>query len=90
MLLHSREGSGEHRLVDVGAIIEEALGVAQGVRQLSNLTTYPTVERRAPKGCVDQLDGDIREVVDKVERVPDLVGDAGSKPAKLSKLLRLD
>jgi GAF domain-containing protein len=28
MLLHSREGSGEHRLVDINAIVEEALNLA--------------------------------------------------------------
>ena len=28
MLLHSREGSGEHRLVDVNAIVEESLNLA--------------------------------------------------------------
>jgi signal transduction histidine kinase len=28
MLLHSREGSGEHRLVDVNAIVDEALNLA--------------------------------------------------------------
>ena len=26
MLLHSREGSGEHRLVDANALVEESLG----------------------------------------------------------------
>jgi hypothetical protein len=28
MLLHSREGSGEHRLVDANALVEEALNLA--------------------------------------------------------------
>ena len=28
MLLHSREGSGEHRLVDINAIVEESLNLA--------------------------------------------------------------
>jgi hypothetical protein len=28
MLLHSREGSGEHRLVDVNALVEESLNLA--------------------------------------------------------------
>src|SRR5262249_49918439 len=28
MLLHSREGSGEHRLVDVSALVEESLNLA--------------------------------------------------------------
>ena len=28
MLLHSREGSGEHRLVDINALVEEGLNLA--------------------------------------------------------------
>jgi hypothetical protein len=28
MLLHSREGSGEHRIVDVNALVEESLNLA--------------------------------------------------------------
>ena len=28
MLLHSREGSGEHRLVDINAVVEESLNLA--------------------------------------------------------------
>ena len=28
MLLHSREGSGEHRLVDINALVEESLNLA--------------------------------------------------------------
>jgi two-component system NtrC family sensor kinase len=28
MLLHSREGSGEHRLVDINVIVEESLNLA--------------------------------------------------------------
>jgi hypothetical protein len=28
MLLHSREGSGEHRVVDINAIVEESLNLA--------------------------------------------------------------
>ena len=28
MLLHSREGSGEHRLVDANALVEESLNLA--------------------------------------------------------------
>ena len=28
MLLHSREGSGEHRLIDVNALVEESLNLA--------------------------------------------------------------
>jgi two-component system, NtrC family, sensor kinase len=28
MLLHSREGSGEHRVVDINALVEESLNLA--------------------------------------------------------------
>jgi two-component system NtrC family sensor kinase len=28
MLLHSRQGSGEHRLVDINALVEESLNLA--------------------------------------------------------------
>ena len=28
MLLHSREGSGEHRLIDVNALVEDSLNLA--------------------------------------------------------------
>jgi signal transduction histidine kinase len=34
MLLHSREGSGEHRLVDINALVEESLNLAyHGARE---------------------------------------------------------
>ena len=28
MLLHSRQGSGEHRLIDINAVVEESLNLA--------------------------------------------------------------
>ena len=32
MLLHSRQGSGEHRLVDINALVEESLNLAYTAR----------------------------------------------------------
>jgi two-component system, NtrC family, sensor kinase len=42
MLLHSREGSGEHRPVDINALVEESLNLAwHGARRRSDQTTSP-------------------------------------------------
>ena len=40
MLLHSREGSGEHRVVDINALVEESLNLAwHGARVRSRAST---------------------------------------------------
>ena len=64
MLLHSREGSGEHRLVDINALVEESLNLAyhgaRAEKQGFNITlerssTRPLVKsissRRRSRGC---------------------------------------
>ena len=59
--------------------------IAQSVRQFGNLSTrlrgdFYAVQRLAQ--FVDQFSRDSREIVDKVERVLDLVGDAGGELAQ--------
>ena len=65
MLLHSREGSGEHRLVDINALVEESLNLAyhgaRAEKQGFNITlervarsrppARPTSSRRTSRGC---------------------------------------
>ena len=64
MLLHSREGSGEHRVVDVNALVEESLNLAyhgaraekQGFnitleRSLDPAAGAADVSRRTSRGC---------------------------------------
>ena len=42
MLLHSREGSGEHRPVDINALVEEGLNLAyHGARRKSRVSMSP-------------------------------------------------
>ena len=63
MLLHSREGSGEHRTVDINALVEEGLNLRITVRvpksrvSISNLRSHlirrwerPTSFRRTSRG----------------------------------------
>ena len=65
MLLHSREGSGEHRLVDINAIVEESLNLAyygaraekQGFEIVLKRSFDPTV------GEVDVFPQDITRVL---------------------------
>jgi signal transduction histidine kinase len=45
MLLHSREGSGEHRLVDVNAIVEESLNLAYHGARAEKQGFNITIER---------------------------------------------
>jgi two-component system, NtrC family, sensor kinase len=64
MLLHSREGSGEHRVVDINALVEESLNLAyHGARAGNKASTSPwsghsmrllgkpTYFRRMSRGC---------------------------------------
>jgi signal transduction histidine kinase len=45
MLLHSREGSGEHRLVDVNALVEESLNLAYHGARAEKQSFNITLER---------------------------------------------
>jgi signal transduction histidine kinase len=45
MLLHSREGSGEHRLVDVNALVEESLNLAYHGARAENQNFKINMER---------------------------------------------
>jgi two-component system NtrC family sensor kinase len=45
MLLHSREGSGEHRLVDVNALVEESLNLAYHGARAENQRFQINMER---------------------------------------------
>ena len=53
MLLHSREGSGEHRQVDVNALVEEAVNLAyhgaRAEKQGFNITLERTLDPAAVK-----------------------------------------
>ena len=65
MLLHSREGSGEHRLVDINALVEESLNLAyhgaRAEKQGFNITLERSFDpgrrrgrlssRRRSRGC---------------------------------------
>src|SRR6516165_1815815 len=67
--------------------------VAQSVRQFGNLSTrlrgdFYAVQRLAQ--FVDQFSRDSREIVDKVERVLDLLSDTGGELTKRCQLLGLD
>ena len=65
---------------------------AQHVRQLVDLLARLVVDRQVLHGVlqlVDQLAGDGREIVDEIERVLDLVRDAGGELAERGELLRL-
>jgi hypothetical protein len=45
MLLHSREGSGEHRLVDVNSLVEESLNLAYHGARAENQSFKVNMER---------------------------------------------
>jgi signal transduction histidine kinase len=61
MLLHSREGSGEHRLVDINAIVEESLNLAyhgaRAEKQGFNITLERSLDPAA--GAADVFPQDI-------------------------------
>ena len=65
MLLHSREGSGEHRFVDINAIVEESLNLAyhgaRAEKQGFNITLERSLDPTA--GEVDVLPQDITRVL---------------------------
>src|SRR5262249_18362182 len=61
MLLHSREGSGEHRVVDINAVVEESLNLAwhgaRAEKQGFNITLERSLDPTA--GEVDVFPQDI-------------------------------
>ena len=65
MLLHSREGSGEHRLVDINAIVEESLNLAyhgaRAEKQGFTITMEKSLDPTA--GQVDVFPQDITRVL---------------------------
>ena len=65
MLLHSREGSGEHRLADINAIVEESLNLAyhgaRAEKQGFNITLQRSFDPAA--GEVDVFPQDITRVL---------------------------
>jgi two-component system, NtrC family, sensor kinase len=65
MLLHSREGSGEHRSVDINAIVEESLNLAwhgaRAEKQGFNITMEKSLDPTA--GEVDVFPQDITRVL---------------------------
>jgi two-component system NtrC family sensor kinase len=65
MLLHSREGSGEHRLVDINALVEESLNLAyhgaRAEKQGFNITLQRSLDPAA--GKVDVFPQDITRVL---------------------------
>jgi hypothetical protein len=67
--------------------------VAQGVRQFGYFGQRITIDLPFAESFlqfVDQLDRDTGEIIDEIERVFDLVSDAGGKLAERSQLLCLD
>ena len=65
MLLHSREGSGEHRLVDINALVEEGLNLAyhgaRAEKQGFNITLERSLDPAA--GAADVFPQDITRVL---------------------------
>ena len=65
MLLHSREGSGEHRLIDINALVEESLNLAyhgaRAEKQGFNITLERSLDPAA--GEVDVFPQDITRVL---------------------------
>ncbi|WP_298879723.1 ATP-binding protein [uncultured Bradyrhizobium sp.] len=64
MLLHSREGSGEHRLADINAIVEESLNLAYHGARAEKPNFNVTLERDfdAAAGMVDVYPQEITRV----------------------------
>jgi signal transduction histidine kinase len=51
MLLHSREGSGEHRIVDINALVEESLNLAYHGARAEKQSFNVTLERSFDAGA---------------------------------------
>jgi signal transduction histidine kinase len=65
MLLHSREGSGEHRVVDINALVEESLNLAYHGARAEKQGFNITIERSLDSGAgqVDVFPQDITRVL---------------------------
>jgi signal transduction histidine kinase len=65
MLLHSRQGSGEHRLVDINALVDESLNLAYHGARAEKQGFNITLERSfdPPAGEVDLFPQDITRVL---------------------------
>jgi signal transduction histidine kinase len=65
MLLHSREGSGEHRVVDINALVEESLNLAYHGARAEKQRFNITIERSLDSGAgqVDVFPQDITRVL---------------------------
>jgi two-component system, NtrC family, sensor kinase len=65
MLLHSREGSGEHRVVDINALVEESLNLAyhgaRAEKQGFNITLERSLDPTA--GQADVFPQDVTRVL---------------------------
>ena len=76
------------------AVLHDLVEIAlQRIRNLANLRSQLAVEVRSAKRLpqfVNEFDRDAREIVDEIERVLDLVRDAGGELTKRRELLRLD
>jgi two-component system, NtrC family, sensor kinase len=90
MLLHSREGSGEHRAVDINALVEESLNLAyhgaRAERQGFNITLERALDPAA--GEIDLFPQEITRVLLNLisngfyatMKRKELTGDAGFEP----------
>ena len=76
------------------AVLHDLVEIAlQHIGDLVDLGAQLAVEVRASKRLpqlVDQLDGERREIIDEIERVLDLVRNAGRQLAERGELFRLD
>ena len=75
------------------AVLHDLVEIAlQRIRNLADLCSQLAVEVRSGKRLpqfVNEFDRDRREIVDEIERVLDLVRDAGGELTKRGELLRL-
>jgi signal transduction histidine kinase len=78
MLLHSRQGSGEHRPVDINAVVEESLNLAyhgaRAEKQGFNITLERSLDPTA--GKVDVFPQDITRVLPTLAAVTKNLGDS--------------
>ena len=69
MLLHSREGSGEHRLIDVNALVEESLNLAyHGAR--AEKQGFKINMERSLDPATGEVDVFPQEITRALERTP--------------------
>jgi hypothetical protein len=63
MLLHSREGSGEHRLVDINTLVEESLNLAYHGARAEKQGFTITLERSLDSAATGRFtDTDVADV----------------------------